>query len=145
MDEDGYKDEKKSKELKRLFRPDRNNEITMLAFVQSCDSIYKRLRFFRASVGNSSVIDKVMEDMLDILFNSALGMVLLTMLGFNPYPLLVTISSILVSFAFAFGASASMYMEVRQAGGCFWCVAPCTHDTFFHCTGHLHDRYSASI
>jgi hypothetical protein len=51
--------------LKRLFRPDRFNELTLLAFVQACDSVYKRLRYFRASVGNSSVIDRWLEQIID--------------------------------------------------------------------------------
>lgn len=110
-DEEGYLDHQKKTELKRLFRPDRNGNLSMLAFVQSCDAIYKRLRFFRASVGNSSVIDKALEDMLDTVFNFILGIILLTLLGFHIYPMLVSISSLLLSCAFAFGASAALYME----------------------------------
>ena len=111
VDDNGVADRKRSEKIKQLFRPDNTNSLTQLAFVQSCDAIYRRLRYFRASVGNSSVIDKVLEDMLDGVFNSALAMVLMTMLGFNPYPLLVSISTLLVSFAFAFGASAALYVE----------------------------------
>ena len=56
-DKDGNVDEKKVKQIVALFRPDRNDELTMLAFVQSCDTVYKKVRFFRASLQNSAMID----------------------------------------------------------------------------------------
>jgi hypothetical protein len=55
-DDDGLEIREKSKAYRRLFRPNRTNEITALAFVQSCDSVYRRLRFFRASVGNARYV-----------------------------------------------------------------------------------------
>jgi hypothetical protein len=55
-DDDGLEIREKSKAYRRLFRPNRTNEITALAFVQSCDSVYRRLRFFRASVGNARLV-----------------------------------------------------------------------------------------
>ena len=50
----------KKKVLRKLFRPDVKNELSMLAFIQSCDALYKKIRYFRASVGNASVIDHVL-------------------------------------------------------------------------------------
>ena len=46
------------KDLHKVFRPDALHELTQLAFIQSIDAVYRKLRFFRASVGNASVIDK---------------------------------------------------------------------------------------
>jgi len=49
--------EDKVKSLVLLFRPDRHDELPLLAFVQSCDWVYKKLRYLRASVTNSTRID----------------------------------------------------------------------------------------
>jgi len=97
--------------LKRLFRPDRFNEISLLAFVQTCDSVYKRLRYFRASVGNSSVIDQVLEQIIDAIFFFVLALLILSILKYNPWALLVSISTLLFSTAFAIGPSLSRYIE----------------------------------
>ena len=59
IDNEGNVDIAKKNALRRIFRPDKGNQLTLLAFISTCDAIYKRLRYFRASVGNSSVIDKV--------------------------------------------------------------------------------------
>jgi hypothetical protein len=48
---DGTFDDKKAKSLVKLFRPDKFHEVSLLHFVQSCDGIYKRIRYLRASVG----------------------------------------------------------------------------------------------
>lgn len=108
---DGVVDKRKVATLRQLFRPDRTGNLTLPAFVQSCDAIYKRLRYFRASVGNASVIDQVLEDMVNGLFYFVLLMFLLTIMKYNPWQLLVPITSLIVSFSFALGASVSKYVE----------------------------------
>lgn len=113
-DADGFIDADKCNNLKRLFRPDSHNEVSIMGFIKGCDDVYKRLRYFRASVGNSSLIDKFLEDIVTILFNGVLVLIQMTVLGYNPYPILVSISAILVSSAFAIGATASTYFEVRR-------------------------------
>jgi len=111
IDEDGNEIEPKRRAIYQLFRPDRNNELSLIVFVQSCDTVYKRLRFFRAAVGNASVIDKVLEGIIDSVFNFILLLVILSMLQFNPWALLVSISTLLVSLAFAVGPSTARYIE----------------------------------
>ena len=112
LNDDGFVDSTKKKALKRLFRPDASNELTLIAFVQCCDNVYKRIRYFRAQVGNSSVIDKVLESIIDAIFAFVLGVLVLSMLNFNPWPLLVSMSTLMVTFAFAVGPSASKIIEV---------------------------------
>jgi small-conductance mechanosensitive channel len=101
----------KKKALRKLFRPDAKHELPFLDFLQSCDSLYKRLRFFRASVGNASVIDHVLESIIDGIFHFILALGLLSVMRFNPWPLLVSMSTLLVSISFAVGSSASKYIE----------------------------------
>jgi hypothetical protein len=70
--------------LKKFFRPDRRGNLPLLSFTQSCDSLYRRLRYFRASVTNASAIDTVLEDILDRLFGFVLSLVILSLLNVNP-------------------------------------------------------------
>jgi len=110
-DDFGATDETKMKRLKRLFPPDASNELSLLAFCQSCDAVYKKLRFFRASVSNSSAIDTALEGIVDGVFWFVLSLLLLSIMNFNPWPILVSITSLLVSVSFALGSSVSKYVE----------------------------------
>jgi len=78
--------------------------------------VYKRIRYFRASVGNASVIDGVLERIINGFFYFVLVLALLTFLQINPWPLLVSMTSLLVSVSFALGPSLSKSVEV---GGIF--------------------------
>jgi small-conductance mechanosensitive channel len=112
--EDGTMDKAKKRSLSNLFRPDSNDDVPLLAFIQSCDTVYKKLRYFRASVGNDSVIDKVLEGIIDPVFGFVLGLMILSLLQVNPWPLLVSMSTLLVTFAFAVGPSAAKAIEVSR-------------------------------
>jgi small-conductance mechanosensitive channel len=48
-----------------------------------------------------------------VIFHFVLALLLLSIMRFNPWPLLVSISTLLVSVSFAVGSSASKYIEVR--------------------------------
>lgn len=109
--DEGMTDSVKRKSLIRLFRPDAKNHVTELAFVQSCDAVYKRLRYFQASVGNASVIDNVLAGIVDAFFYFLLVLIILSLLEINPWTLLVSITSLLVSISFALGPSVSKYVE----------------------------------
>jgi small-conductance mechanosensitive channel len=65
----------------------------------------------QASVANASVIDNALEKILNIMFWFVLSLMLLSILQFNPYPILVSITSLLVSISFALGSSVSKYVE----------------------------------
>lgn len=114
FDADGTEDEAKMLALKNMFHPGRFNEVTLVAFVQACDSLYRRLRYFRASVGNASLIDHVLERIIDDIFAFLLVLLTLMVLDINPWPLLVSMSTLLVSFAFAIGPSLSRYIDVSE-------------------------------
>jgi hypothetical protein len=100
--------------LQKLFQPDSRNELSLLAFVQSIDSVYKKLRFFRASVRNARAIDNVLESIINVVFYFVLGIFLLSVVHINTWSLLLSLSSLLVSFSFAMGPSVSKYVEVRH-------------------------------
>lgn len=111
---DGTVDKQKRKNLKKIFPPDGNGNISILTFLMGCDAVYKKLRYFRASVGNTSVIDKVLEDIIDAVFFFILTIIILTVLNLNPWPLLVSISTLGVTFAFAVGDSCARAVEVSS-------------------------------
>lgn len=74
--------------------------------------MYKRLRYFRASVSNASVIDNELERIFNCVYAFVLILLLLAILNLNPWPLLVSMTSLLVSISFALGSSVSKYVEV---------------------------------
>lgn len=84
-----------------------------LDLVLSCslDHIYKRMRFLRASLSNASKIDTVLENIFNVIFYGLLGVTALSLLGYNPWPLLLSFSTLAVSFAFAFGTSVARMLE----------------------------------
>ena len=129
---DGTEDNRKRRSLRNLFRPDADMEVQLVAFIQSCDSVYKKLRFFRASVGNSSVIDKVLESIIDAIYGFTLGLVILSLLNFNPWPLLVSMSTLMVTFAFAVGPSAAKSIEVSPLALYWSLLLQSAHDLFLH-------------
>ncbi|CAB9522567.1 Mechanosensitive ion channel protein [Seminavis robusta] len=104
-------DENRAIALLRVFLPDKNEALTMLAFVNSTDNVYKQLRYLRAALSNSSKIDSVLEDSFNGVFYAVLAVILLCLCGFNPWPLLVSFSTLTVSFAFAFGPSVAKNVE----------------------------------
>jgi len=111
-DENGVTvDRSKRRAIKKLFQPNAENEVSMLHFVKACDSLYRRMRYFRASVGNASVIDHALESIVDGFYNFLLCLVILSILQINPWPLLVSMSTLLVSISFAVGPSAAQYIE----------------------------------
>jgi small-conductance mechanosensitive channel len=108
---DGAEDKAKVMAIRRLFRPNASNNITLLAFVQSCDTIYKHFRFFRASLSNANVINDAIQHMMNAAFFFVLTLLLLSVMNLSPISLLFSITSLLVSVSFALGSSVSKYVE----------------------------------
>lgn len=109
--EDDTYDPIKRKSLRRIFQPDVNNTLTLLQFVQSCDTIYRRLRYFLATVNNSAALDKVLENVFNCLYIFVMALFLLSLMNYNAWSLLVSMTSLLVSFSFAFGQTVSSYVQ----------------------------------
>lgn len=105
-------DESRLKDLVRVFRPDRDGNLSTIDFVKSVDLVYKELRLLRASIQNSSQIDKAFEAIINVAFYFLLGCVTLASWGIDPLALFVSLSSVIVAFSFAVGASSAKYFEV---------------------------------
>lgn len=113
LNDDGAEEKLRKRAYGNLLKPDFQNNVNIVSFVQCCDNVYKKLRYFRASVGNSSVIDHVLENIIDGVFYFALGLIVLDLLNLNPWPLLVSTSTLLVAGSFAVGPSCAKAVEVR--------------------------------
>lgn len=82
LKEDGKTiDQRKAKDLVKLFRPDRQGNLTMLDFVRSVDTVYKEFRLLNASIVNSGQIDRAFENIINVVFYSIVITVVLSQLG----------------------------------------------------------------
>ena len=109
---DGEIDTEEMKTLIRLFRPERNGDLTCLDFVKSCDEVYKEMRLLRASIANSGQIDHAFEILVNVAFYLIVGIIVLIALNMDPLALFVSVSGIILAFAFMIGSASSKYFEV---------------------------------
>ena len=117
----GEIDSSKMKDLIRLFRPDREGNLTMLDFVKSVDAVYKKLRLLRAAISSSSQIDRATEMMINCFFYFTAFCVILARLKIDPLAFFLSMSSVIIAFAFMIGSASSKYFEVSYAMVCSGC------------------------
>mmetsp|Transcript_14794 Transcript_14794/g.28022 ORF Transcript_14794/g.28022 Transcript_14794/m.28022 type:complete len:643 (-) Transcript_14794:87-2015(-) len=108
---DGLLNQDKLKSLVKLFRPDRDGTINCIDFVKSVDAIYQEFRLLRASVANSSKIDRAFESIFNIIFYAVVVCIILSQIGYNPLALFLSISGVILGFAFMIGSASSKYFE----------------------------------
>lgn len=81
LNDDGTIDKSKAKALKRLFRPQRNGDISLLDFIKTTDDVYRRVKMFRAKTLNSQQLDDAFEQLINIVFYFGISLVGLGILG----------------------------------------------------------------
>lgn len=141
LDDDANYDNAKVQAVRTLFRPDKRGELPLVAFVQSIDTVYKHLRYFRASVSKASVIDQNLELIINGVFYFILTLVLLPINQINPWTFVVSMTSVLVSVSFALGPSVSKYIEVSRKECA--CTESGAISLFFLCSGCSFDRHTS--
>jgi len=115
------------RDLVTMFRPDRDGFLTMIDFVKSVDYVYKKIRFLRASIHNAQKIDRAFEVLVNVVyvpssdlsffnltrhsFYVVLSCVILSRLGFDPLALFLSLSSVVVAFAFMIGTASAKYFD----------------------------------
>lgn len=109
--DDGGIDQEKMKDLIRLFRPERDGTLTVVDFVKSVDTVYKRLRLLSASISNAAQIDNAAERIFNCIFYTVLAIIIVSVLGFDPMALFLSISSIIVASAFMIANASSRWFE----------------------------------
>lgn len=104
-------DQEKAQDLIRLFRPERDGSLDVISFVKSIDMVYKEIRMLRASVDNATKIDRAFENILNVIFYAIATTVILSRLGFDPLALFLSISGVVLGFAFMISSASSKYFE----------------------------------
>lgn len=110
----GILDQEKLKAMIKLFRPDRDGALDCIDFVKAVDGVYRELRLLRASVANSSKIDRAFESIFNVIFYAILGCIILSQIGYDPLALFLSISGVVLGFAFMIGSASSKYFEVSH-------------------------------
>jgi hypothetical protein len=107
IDQDGNVDRRIRAKLKYIFPPNPSGTVDLFTFIQAVDSLYRRLRYLSASQKNDASLDTVLESIINGFYYFLLGMFLVAILKYNPWSMLVSITSLLVSLSFAFGPTVS--------------------------------------
>lgn len=81
LDVNGNINQQKAKDLIKIFRPDRQGNLSVLDFVKSVDSVYKEFRLLNASIENSSQIDRAFENIFNSVFYFVIVAVVLSQCG----------------------------------------------------------------
>ena len=111
IQKDGSINQAKTKDLIKVFRPNRDGSLTLLDFVRSIDSVYKEFRLLQASIENSAQIDRAFESIFNIVFYTLIVVIIMSQLGFDPLALFLSMSSVILAFAFMIGSASSKYFE----------------------------------
>jgi small-conductance mechanosensitive channel len=73
--------------------------------------VYKEAKLLRASVINSEKIDRAFEKAINVVFYTLITFIVLAIFGLNPLTLIVSLTSIIVGFAFMVGPASSKMFE----------------------------------
>jgi len=111
IDQNNTIDEAKQTALHNLFLPDFGGKLSLLQFVHTYDQVYMRSRIYRASFLNTTVLNDVLGGIVNNIVWLLLVLLVLAIMQYNPYPFLVSVSSLMVTFAFAVGPSASKWVQ----------------------------------
>ena len=82
-----------------------------LNFVFIHFQVYKEAKLLRASVLNSEKIDRAFEKAINVVFYTLVTCVILAVVGLNPLTLIVSLTSVIVGFAFMVGSASSKMFE----------------------------------
>jgi hypothetical protein len=132
LEKDSTLDQAKVRKLSRVFRPNRKGELSILDWCKSCDAVYKEMRFLNSSIHNASQIDRAYERILNIGFYTLLAIVVFGMLGISALSFILSLSSILVAFAFMIGPASSTYFDVCDSPFVFVFKAPIIQNSLTH-------------
>ena len=88
-----------------------SGKLSLIEFIKSVDSVYKEAKLLLASVKNSEKIDKAFEKAFNVLFYLIIVCVVLSQVGLDPLALILSLSSLIIGFAFMIGAASSKMFE----------------------------------
>jgi hypothetical protein len=79
--------------------------------VKSVDAVYREAKLLRAAVSSSEKIDSAFERAVNIAFYIIVGSITLHVWGLNPMAMFLSLSSIILAFAFMIGTASSKMFE----------------------------------
>lgn len=103
--------QEKLEALIRLLRPDRDGSLSLLDFVKTTDGVYKDMKLLRASIRNSEYIDRAFEKAFNVAFYTVMTCIILSRIGIDPIALFLSLSGLILAFAFMIGSAASKMFE----------------------------------
>ena len=101
----------RSRRLRRMFKPDKDGNLSHLDFIRAIDAVYRELRFLVATIENFMQVDRAYERILNSVYFLFMLCVSLAILQIDALAFIVSLSSIAVAFAFMIGAASSNYFE----------------------------------
>jgi len=104
-------DSQKMRHMLQVFRPDKDEVVTLVDFAGAVDNVYKKLTLLKRSIENAAAIDRAYEHMINAGFFTVVFVIVLAALGIDPLAFILALSSLIVSFAFMIGSAASNYFE----------------------------------
>jgi hypothetical protein len=109
--EDGTLDREKLRAFIKLFRPDRDGNLTKIDFVKSIDHVWKEMRLQQASIRSAAQIHDAFERIVNFVFYFLVAFIVIAVLGFNPVSFMMSLSTLIVGFAFMIGNASAKYFE----------------------------------
>jgi hypothetical protein len=105
--------------------------------VKSVDVLYKEAKLLRASIQNSEKIDRAFERAFNVVFYTVVVCVTLSQTGFNPMAMFLSLSSIILAFAFMIGTASSKMFEgflfiLLRRPVSFFCLTAATSNKCAH-------------
>lgn len=107
----GMLDRAKIKKLACVFRPDNTGMLSLVDWCKSVDSVYKKNRLLSSSIQNATQIDRAYEHILNVAFYICLALVIFAILGISALEAVLSLSAVLVAFAFMIGSASASYFE----------------------------------
>jgi hypothetical protein len=92
VNDDGTVDRGKAKSLKKMFKPNRNGDISLLDFVKATNDVYKRIKMFRAKTLNSAQLDNAFEQLINIVFFFGFSLLALGIFGVDPFSVFISLT-----------------------------------------------------
>jgi hypothetical protein len=109
-----------------------SGNLSLLEFVKSVDSVYKQAKLLKASIKNSRKIDRAFEKAINVVVYAVMVCIILSQvsgrmsprlpalsfhpntslqIGIDPLALFLSLSSLILAFAFVIGSAASKMFE----------------------------------
>ncbi len=92
LNDDGTVDRGKATSLRKVFRPHRNGDISLLDFVKATNDVYKRIKMFRAKTLNSAQLDDAFEQLINIVFYFGIMLLALGIFGVDPFSVFISMT-----------------------------------------------------